>query len=60
MWSDILFPAYQQRRLAELIVEGGGRAEYAEIDSPHGHDAFLIDVDQVGDALAKFLAEVET
>jgi homoserine O-acetyltransferase len=60
VWSDILFPAYQQRRLAELIVEGGGRAEYTEIDSPHGHDAFLIDVDQVGDALAKFLAEVET
>ena len=36
------------------------RPRYAEIDSPHGHDAFLIDVDQVGDAIAKFLAEVET
>jgi homoserine O-acetyltransferase len=60
VWSDILYPAYQQRQLAASIVEVGGRAEYVEVDSPHGHDAFLIDVDQVSDAIAKFLAEVET
>jgi homoserine O-acetyltransferase len=59
VWSDILFPSYQQRRLADLVVEAGGRAKYAEIDSPHGHDAFLIEVDQVGDVMGKFLAEVE-
>ncbi|HEY1281150.1 MAG TPA: homoserine O-acetyltransferase, partial [Acidimicrobiales bacterium] len=59
VWSDILYPSYQQRRMAELVIEAGGQAEYVEIDSPHGHDAFLIDVDQVGDALSKFLAEVE-
>ena len=35
-------------------------AEYVEIDSPHGHDAFLIDLDQVGDAVAAFLDEVES
>jgi homoserine O-acetyltransferase len=60
VWSDILYPSYQQRRLAELVVEAGAPAEYVEIDSPHGHDAFLIDVDQVGDAVSKFLAEVES
>ena len=60
VWSDLLYPSYQQRQLAELVIAAGGRARYAEIDSPHGHDAFLIDVDQVGDAIAKFLAEVET
>ena len=60
VWSDILFPSYQQRRMAELINAAGAPATYAEIDSPHGHDAFLIDVDQVGDAIAKFLAVVET
>jgi homoserine O-acetyltransferase len=59
VWSDILYPSYQQRRLAELVVEAGAPAEYMEIDSPHGHDAFLIDVDQVSDALSKFLTEVE-
>jgi homoserine acetyltransferase len=30
-----------------------------EIDSPHGHDAFLIDVDQVSAALSPFLDDVE-
>jgi homoserine O-acetyltransferase/O-succinyltransferase len=60
VWSDLLYPSYQQRQLAELVIAAGGRARYAEIDSPHGHDAFLIDVDQVGEAIAKFLAEVET
>jgi homoserine O-acetyltransferase len=60
VWSDLLYPSYQQRRLAELVTAAGGRARYTEIDSPHGHDAFLIDVDQVGDAIAKFLAEVQT
>ena len=60
VWSDVLFPSYQQRRMAELITAAGAPATYFEIDSPHGHDAFLIDVDQVNDAIAKFLAEVET
>jgi homoserine O-acetyltransferase len=60
VWSDILYPAYQQRQMAAWIADAGAPAEYVEIDSPHGHDAFLIDVDQVGDAVAKFLAEVET
>ncbi len=59
VWSDLLFPSYQQRRLAELVSAAGAPATYAEIDSPHGHDAFLIDVDQVCDAIAKFLAVVE-
>jgi homoserine acetyltransferase len=26
-----------------------------EVESPHGHDAFLINLDQVGEPLAKFL-----
>ena len=34
-------------------------AEYVEIDSPHGHDAFLLEFDQVGDAVAEFLTTVE-
>ena len=29
-----------------------------EIDSPHGHDAFLIHFDLVGEPIAKFLAAV--
>ncbi len=31
-------------------------AEYLEIDSPHGHDAFLINGDQLAGPLERFLA----
>jgi homoserine O-acetyltransferase/O-succinyltransferase len=56
--SDILYPAYQSRQLVESVNQLGGRASYAEIDSPHGHDAFLIDIDQVAHALVPFLEAV--
>ena len=53
--SDILYPSYQARDLVAGVQAVGGDARYAEIDSPHGHDAFLIDIDQVADALVPFL-----
>jgi homoserine acetyltransferase len=31
------------------------RAEFVEIDAPHGHDAFLIRVDEVNDLLVDFI-----
>ena len=37
------------------IEDVGGAAAYHQIDSPHGHDAFLIDIDQVAHALVPFL-----
>ncbi|MDO8361780.1 MAG: homoserine O-acetyltransferase [Actinomycetota bacterium] len=56
--SDILYPTYQQRQIQQLIDDGGGAAEYLEIDSPHGHDAFLINLDQVAPPLQRFLERV--
>ncbi|MGH9244738.1 MAG: homoserine O-acetyltransferase MetX [Acidimicrobiales bacterium] len=57
--SDVLYPTYQQKEIRDLVVRTGGRAEYVELDSPHGHDAFLIDIDQVGTAVSEFLRKVE-
>ncbi len=54
--SDILYPTYQQKQIRDLINQTGGSCEYLEIDSPHGHDAFLINLDQVGRPVAEFLA----
>jgi len=39
--SDFLFPAAQVRWLADRVQSVGGDARYVELDSPHGHDAFL-------------------
>jgi len=56
--SDVLYPRYQSQEIAALAAEAGVRAEYVELDSPHGHDAFLIELDAVGDAIAKFLTTI--
>ena len=53
--SDILYPSYQQRQIHDLLVAGGTPSEFVEIDSPHGHDAFLINLDQVSAPLRTFL-----
>jgi len=57
--SDVLYPAYQSREIVAAVNAAGGDAEYAELDSPHGHDAFLLEFDQVGEALTKFLNRIE-
>jgi len=56
--SDILYPTYQQRQIQQLIAAGGTQADYLEIDSPHGHDAFLINLDQVGPPVQRFLEQI--
>jgi homoserine O-acetyltransferase/O-succinyltransferase len=49
--SDFLFPAARVRWLAEQVSAVGGDATYMELDSPHGHDAFLKEWEQMNDAL---------
>jgi homoserine O-acetyltransferase/O-succinyltransferase len=50
--SDFLFPAVRVRWLAEQVRTLGGKATYVELDSPHGHDAFLKEWDQMATALS--------
>lgn len=45
--SDMLYPPSECRELAELLLDG----EYQELQSPHGHDAFLIEFDQLNKIL---------
>ena len=43
------------QQIRDLLARQGTPCEYVEVDSPHGHDAFLINLDQVGAPLAAFL-----
>ncbi len=49
--SDVLYPEVEQRQLAEQLPTGS----YVRINSPHGHDAFLIEFPQVSAHLRRFL-----
>ena len=53
--SDFLFPAAHVRWLADKVRALGGDATYTELDSPHGHDAFLKEWGQMTNALYQIL-----
>lgn len=56
--SDTLYPPYQSAELATALTARGHAARYAEIDSPHGHDAFLLEDEQMAALLAPVLADL--
>ncbi len=52
--SDILYPPVEQEELATLIPH----AELEWLESPHGHDAFLIDMTTLNDLITKFRQQI--
>jgi homoserine O-acetyltransferase len=58
--SDILYPLHQSQAIVEHARAAGVEARSVELDSPHGHDAFLIEHEQVGIPLSAFLDDMET
>ena len=56
--TDILFPLQQQEEVADGLRAGGAEASFVHLNSPQGHDAFLVDIAQFGPAIAGFLARL--
>lgn len=48
--SDWLFPTYQSRQIVHALTMLGRPVTYVNLESPHGHDAFLLkhDLDRYG------------
>ena len=57
--SDVLYQPRLQTDLADLARGAGVHVEHQYIESPHGHDGFLLESDAVGAAMAKFLDTVD-
>ena len=53
--SDMLYPPYQQEDLRDALVASGHRCGFYEIESPDGHDGFLIEIAQISPIIEAFL-----
>jgi len=49
--SDVLYPAVEVAALSNAL----GNAEFVLLDAPQGHDAFLIETEQLGELIADWL-----
>ncbi len=56
--SDWLFPTYQSRELVDALRANDKEVSFAEISSPYGHDAFLLEPEQQHAFVQPFLARV--
>jgi homoserine O-acetyltransferase/O-succinyltransferase len=56
--TDILFPLQQQQEIAEGLEAAGAEVEFVALDSPQGHDAFLVDIENYSRAIGGFLARL--
>ena len=54
--TDILFPIHEQVQIAENVEQG----TFVEIASLHGHDGFLIETEQITNAISAFYKNLNT
>lgn len=53
--SDWLFPPYQSEEMLDAFVQAGKDVSYVNIDSPYGHDAFLLEYELETKLIGTFL-----
>ncbi len=58
--SDWLYPTSENKRIVHALNAAGVPVSFAEIESPHGHDAFLLDVPEMDHMLHGFIEAAAT
>ena len=58
--SDWRFPPERSREMVRALVASKKAVTYAEIDAPHGHDAFLLDNPQYHQLVAAYVDNIAT
>ncbi len=55
--SDTLYPPCQQAEIHDEVTAGGGSCRYEVIESPQGHDGFLLESEPMAPLITKALEE---
>ncbi len=53
--SDWLFPTSQSKDIVQALIRTGRDVSFVELDSPFGHDAFLIELEPLAALVQPFL-----
>ena len=53
--SDWLYPTAESRRIVRALNAANARVSFVELESPHGHDAFLLDTPAMNAVIDGFL-----
>ncbi|RPJ08662.1 MAG: homoserine O-acetyltransferase [Spirochaetaceae bacterium] len=57
--SDWLFPSRQSVEMVRSAEQAGKRVSYLNIDTPYGHDSFLLPCDRLFSGVQSFLSHVD-
>jgi homoserine O-acetyltransferase len=56
--TDLLFPLWSQREIADALSRVGVATEFKPLASIQGHDSFLVDMERFRPAIGEFLAKL--
>ena len=56
--SDTLYPSSQSKEIVKTLMKLNRQVTFVEIDSPHGHDGFLIESETINHVLSSYLENV--
>ena len=57
--TDWLFPTNQSKAIVRSLIKQRKEVSYIELDSPYGHDSFLIELEQLAALVAPFLEHAQ-
>jgi homoserine acetyltransferase len=56
--TDLLFPAYQQKEIADALFDNGVDTSFTNLESLMGHDAFLVDYDHFNPHIVAYFSRI--
>jgi homoserine O-acetyltransferase len=58
--TDWRFAPARSREIVRALIDNRSRVSYAEIDAPHGHDAFLLTDSRYHQLVSRYFARIES